>query len=71
MGKRPKLSQVDELFKKGIEFKLTDAEYESKTGCPLPKDTYYLQKKSALAKLAMQNGYDIQVIEKQVIFRKK
>lgn len=71
MGKRPDLSELEKMFSKGIEFELTDAQYEKKTGIPLPKGIYYLKNQSALAKLVSKMDYSMEVIEKQVIFRKK
>ena len=70
MVKRAKLENLNQYFKKGEDFELTDAQYEKKTGAPLPKDKYYLRSKSALAKKAMELGFEIEVIEKKVIFRK-
>ena len=70
MGKHPKLSNLDELFRKGKDFELTDAQYEKKTGIPLPKGTSYLLKNSALARKSKEEGYEMVLIEKKVIFKK-
>lgn len=71
MGRHPKLENLEQLFKKGKNFSLTDAEYEKKTGVMLPKDKSYLKNRSALAKKAKEAGFVVDVIEKQVVFRKK
>ena len=68
MGKKPNLVELKNLFKHNKDFELTDAQYERKTGAPLPKDKYYIKAKSALCKLAKEYNYNIEVIEKRVIF---
>ena len=70
MSKKPKLENLENLFNSGLCFELTDTQYEKKTGVPLPKQPYYLVKKSALAKKAKENGYQLKLIEKRVIFTK-
>lgn len=70
MGKHPKLSNLDELFRMGKDFELTDAQYEKKTGIPLPKGASYLLKNSALARKSKEEGYEMVLIEKKVIFKK-
>lgn len=37
MSKRPNLDELDSLFEKGVDFTLTDVEYEAITGASLPK----------------------------------
>lgn len=71
MGKHPDLSALTSMFGKGQNFELTDAQYERKTGVPLPKGSYYLRNRSAVARVAMENGYSIEVIEKRIVFTKK
>ncbi len=70
MGKKPDLIQLENLFESGKDFELTDAQYEKKTGAPLPKDKNYILKRSALAKKAKEYNYSLEVIEKEVIFKK-
>lgn len=70
MAKNPKMEEIEKLLKKGKDFELTDAQYEKKTGAPLPKDIYYLKNHSALAKRASEAGYEIRVIEKRVCLKK-
>lgn len=70
MGKHPNLEKIAALVSKGQYIELTDAQYEEKTGVPLPKDAYYLKTRSALAHLCRKNGYAIKVQEKRVFLRK-
>ncbi len=71
MARKPNLSALDSYFKKGKDFRLTDAEYAKETGAWLPRDKYYIKRKSALARKAEEEGYEVDVIEKEVILRKK
>ena len=68
---KPKLDEIEKLLQQGKDFFLTDAQYEKLTGIPLPKDSYYLKNRSALAKIAKNADYVIEVIEKRVILTKK
>ena len=70
MGNKPKIIKLYYLFDKGENFRLTDSQYEKKTGAPLPKDKYYTCNKSAIARKAREKGYKIKIIEKQIIFEK-
>ena len=49
VGKHPKLSELDSLFDNRSEIRLTDRQYEEKTGVALPQRKDYLMYKSALA----------------------
>lgn len=71
MGKHPDLSQLQNLFERGEEFSLTDAQYERKTGAPLPKAKNYILNNSALARKAAEYDYYLEVIQKTVILKKK
>lgn len=71
MSKKPNLKALESLFKNGESFELTDAQYEKKTGAPLPKSKQYIIKESALAKEASKYGYFLEVIEKKVLLKKK
>lgn len=70
MAKKPDLAELKNLFRLNKDFELTDAQYERKTGAPLPKDKYYIKNKSVLSKIAKEYNYNIEVVEKRVIFRK-
>lgn len=50
MGKHPKLDALEKFFNSNKNFSLTDAQYEARTGIPLPKSIRYLINNSALAK---------------------
>lgn len=70
MSKRPNLDELDSLFEKGIDFTLTDVEYEAITGASLPKGINYINKGSALARKAAEKGYVItEVQEKPIVER--
>lgn len=70
LSKRPNLDELDSLFEKGIDFTLTDVEYEAITGASLPKGINYIKKGSALARKAAEKGYVItEVQEKPIVER--
>lgn len=69
MGK-PKLNEIERRLTYGDEFSLTDAQYEKRTGVALPKRKSYLEKDSAIAKLAKKYGYSIEVQERKIFFKK-
>lgn len=71
MGKHPDFFELEKLFGEGNDFELTESRYEKLTGAALPKNKYYLSNKSAIAKLARRNGYDVDVIEKTILLKKK
>ena len=71
MGKWPDMEKIAALLGQGTCITLTDAQYEAKTGIPLPKDKHYLKEKSALARLCRKHGYSIEVQEKRVFLRKE
>ena len=71
MGKKPRLEALDQLFETKDTFTLTDSQYEKRVGIPLPKHSYYLLNKSALARKCMEKGFEIIVQEKTVTFIKK
>lgn len=65
------MEKIAALLGQGNCITLTDAQYEAKTGIPLPKDKHYLKEKSALARLCRKHGYSIEVQEKRVFLRKE
>lgn len=70
MARSLDLSPLDDLFAKGEDFDLTDAQYEGKIGKPLPKDKDYIKRRSPLARKAKENGFVIaSVVDKPVIAR--
>ena len=70
MGK-VNLQNLFPLFEANESFSLTESQYEKSTGRPLPKGYYYLKNKSALAKIAKEHGFVIEIQEKTVCFKKK
>lgn len=58
------------LFKANEEFSLTESQYKKSVGRELPKDTYYLKRKSALAKEAKKHGFCIEIQEKTISLKK-
>lgn len=70
MGKHPDLRGIETLLKTGEDFMLSEVQYKSRTGSPLPKDTNYIKHRSALAKLCRNYGYVIEVQPKIINIRK-
>lgn len=64
-------SKIEEMLKSSIDFSLSEKQYENLTGRKMPKDNYYLIKKSAIAKFADRLGLTIKVHEKTMTFEKK
>ena len=64
------LSSLDDLFDKGVDFELTDTQYEERIKKRLPNDEYYIKNRSPLAKKAREKGFVItSVIEKPIIMK--
>ncbi len=70
MSKRPDLTELLPLFEAQADFSLTETQYAEKTGATLPKDSYYLLRKSAVAKAAAQHGFALFVNERTISFKK-
>jgi hypothetical protein len=68
---QPKLDDIVKLLESGETFSLTDSQYQEKTGLNLPKSSYYLLKKSAIAKKAQEYGYRIKLQERELTFEKE
>ena len=62
MARKPNLSTIEEMFKKGKDFKLTRQAYIQKTGADIPQRKRYTEKDSAIAKMAQKYGYVVEVI---------
>ncbi len=71
MGKRPKLEGILRRMKKGLDFELTRSMYIKLTGVDIPQDKSYTERKSAIAKLAETEGYEVIVIQEKLLFRRK
>lgn len=67
---KPNLSEIERRLNYGDDFSLTDAQYKKQAGLALPKRKDYLEKKSAVAKLAKTFGFSIKVQEKTIFFIK-
>lgn len=62
--------KITPLFEADQEFSLTESQYLKSVGYPLPKDSYYLKNKSALANEARKYGYQVEIKEKVVCLKK-
>lgn len=70
MGKRPNLKEIEQMLFSGNEFTLSESLYKEITGIELPKNMSYLKNSSALARLARDNGYLIELAERTVILKR-
>ncbi len=70
MSKLPKFTELFPLFEANSDFSLTEEQYEQMTGAPLPKETYYLLKKSAVAKRAAEHGFKLVLNKRTISFKK-
>ena len=68
--KKPNLKEIERRLAYGDNFSLTDEQYKKRTGLALPKRKSYLEKDSAVAKLAKSQGYSIKVQERTIFFVK-
>lgn len=66
---KPNLSNFEMLFKSGENFSITEEQYLKESGLRFPKQPY-LQKDSALARMAKAYDYEIEV-ENIIVFCKK
>ncbi len=71
MGKRPNLSKIEEFMIKGKDFSLNRTEYIRYTGIDLPQGKNYTEKKSALARKAMEYGYVVEVVPEIIKLHKR
>ena len=67
---KPNLSSFELLFQSGESFSITEEQYLKEVGLNFPKQPY-LQKSSALAKMAKTYGYEIKVKNIIVFCEKK
>lgn len=54
----------------GEDFSLTRTQYCDSTGAALPKEKYYTEHKSAVARCAEKNGYRVEVVPEIIRFIK-
>ncbi len=71
MVRKPKFDKLLPLFETGEDFSLTERQYEKSTGATLPKYFDYLKKKSALANIAKEYGFTVEIQEKTICLKKK
>lgn len=67
---RPKLQKIAEKMMRGENFELTRTRYIEWTGCDIPQRRNYTENKSAVAKIAKENGYTVTVVPERLIFKK-
>ena len=67
----PRLEKIVELLKNGEEFALNRQQYIELTGTDIPQDKYYTEKKSAVAKRAIDYGFGIVVVPEVLKFVKR
>ena len=70
MAKRPDFSRIKKTMQAGEDFSLTRAQYASSTGASLPKEKYYTENKSAIARCAEANGFRVEVVPEIIRFIK-
>lgn len=68
---KPNLSEIERRLSYEEDVSFTDSQYKKHTGLPLPKRKDYLEKRSAVAKLARRMGFSVQVQEKTIFFIKE
>ena len=71
MGKRPKLDKIVSKMGEGKDFTLSRNQYLKMTGTEPPKDKWYTEKRSLVARCAEEHGYVVAVIPEVLEFRKK
>lgn len=70
MSQRMNLDELNSFFLGGMDFELTDAQYQEKVGKPLPKNTASITGKTTpIGRKAAENGFKIQIKETPVIQR--
>lgn len=67
---KPDLKEINKLLLSGKNFSLTEKEYIKKTKTTMPKDLSYLKNRSAISRLAQENGYSLIVKERIIYFEK-
>ncbi len=70
MSNKVDFSKFLPLLESNEEFSVTEKQYFKSTGKEMPKDTYYLKKRSAFSKEAKRHGYSIEVNERTIILKK-
>lgn len=71
MSGRPDLAGIRRQMAKGKDFQLTRDQYIRSTGIDIPQNKSYTENDSAVAKAAKENGYELEVVEERLLFKKK
>ncbi len=71
MANKIDFSKIISLLEANEDFSLTEGQYLKNTGKELPKHTYYLKNASALSKLVKNYGFQIEINERTVNFKKQ
>ena len=71
MSKHPKLDEIKKRMQKGKDFQLTRTQYIQSTGVDIPQDKSYTEKRSAVAKIAQEAGFEVQIIEEVIQFKSR
>lgn len=66
----PNFEKIEALLEKTEEFSLTVAQYKQKTGANFPKEKYYAENRSAIAKKAKEYGFKVVVVPQCIEFKK-
>ena len=67
----PKLDKIEKMLEKGKDFELSNEQYKTKTGADFPKNKYYAEKNSAVARRAKEYGYSLEIIPQRILFKRK
>ena len=70
MSNKLNVEKIIPLLELNQDFSITETQYLRDTGRTLPKDTSYLKRRSALAKIAEGYGYSIEVKERTICLKK-
>lgn len=65
-GKCGNLDKLSTFFEKGIDFTLSQEEYEKITGGILSENKSYIKNQSALSKITREKGYFIEIEPMQI-----
>lgn len=68
--KHPNLDKIEDILSKGKDFDLTDEEYYQLTGVHIPKNKWYTENNSAVARIANEHKFEITVVIRKIEFRK-
>ena len=67
---KPRLDEIEDMLLKGKDFDLSSEDYYRLTGTHIPKNKWYTENNSAVAKRANEHKYEITVVIQKLEFRK-